>query len=49
VNSERTEFASNVLAYHLLNGDLFTITYTVNAVAEELDNVEAEDEEDERD
>ena len=34
VDSASADFASNVLAFHTLSGDLFTLTYTVNAAAE---------------
>jgi hypothetical protein len=34
VDSGSTDFAGNVLAFHTLNGDPFTVTCTVNAVTE---------------
>lgn len=47
VNSGSMDFAGNALAFHTLSGDPFTVTYTVDATAEELDNVEVEEEEEE--
>jgi hypothetical protein len=47
VNSGSMDFAGNALAFHTLNGDPFTVTYTVNAASEGLDNVEVEEDEDE--
>jgi hypothetical protein len=44
VNSGSMDFAGNALAFHTLGGEPFTVTYTVDATAEELDNaVEEED------
>lgn len=46
-DSGSMDFAGNALAFHTLNGEPFTVTYTVDAAAEELDNVEVEEEEEE--
>lgn len=40
--------AGNTLAFHAPSGDSCTVTYTVNTVAEELDNIELEEDEDEK-
>ncbi|MGH9985601.1 MAG: hypothetical protein ACRD8W_16785, partial [Nitrososphaeraceae archaeon] len=47
VNSGSMDFAGNALAFHTLGGEPFTVTYTVDATAEELDNAVAEEEDDE--
>ncbi len=48
VNSGSMNFAGNALVFHTLGGEPFTVTYTVDATAEELDNA-VEDEEDDDD
>jgi len=48
VNPGSMGHAGNALAFHALSGSPCTVTYTVNTAAEELDNVELEEDEDEK-
>lgn len=48
VNPGSMGLAGNTLAFHAPSGDSCTVTYTVNTVAEELDNIELEEDEDEK-